>query len=319
MNIFIYILYIEMNDILIWFLIFLIVLIMLGVYLSQNTPLNLNEKENILKKKIIENFNPSVSSSTQQTKGASQLYKWGLPQNQPPSPKKECEQPDTIPPFTPFPIPKSEECKKDPCDDEEKHAQYPSCYSSDITKNKDIDKYVLKSSIPPCPDVSKYATKNMIQSCPDINKYILKSEIPACPKVDMSQYILKSEIKSCPKCPVCPVCPICPVCPPAKKCKTIRNYKIIDHPDFKNYINKKDIDDYCEYGKKKSKEEIEREELKKKCKIIQEEMQEEMNNNIPNNQDDYDKMIDDRFNKKKVKPFSNPEGVYAGDSLFASI
>ena len=91
-----------MNDILIWFLIFLIVLIMLGVYLSQNTPLNLNEKENILKKKIIENFNPSVSSSTQQTKGASHLYKWGLPQNQPPSPKKKCEQSDTIPPFTPF-------------------------------------------------------------------------------------------------------------------------------------------------------------------------------------------------------------------------
>ena len=59
-----------MNDILIWFLIFIIVIIMLGVYLSQNTPLNLNEKENILKKKLIENFNPSVSSTTQQTEGS---------------------------------------------------------------------------------------------------------------------------------------------------------------------------------------------------------------------------------------------------------
>lgn len=37
------------------------------------------------------------------------------------------------------------------------------CHSCDITLNKDIDKYVLKSSIPPCPDMSKYALKSELQ------------------------------------------------------------------------------------------------------------------------------------------------------------
>jgi hypothetical protein len=34
------------------------------------------------------------------------------------------------------------------------------CESSDITRNRNIDKYVLKSSIPPCPDLSAYALKS---------------------------------------------------------------------------------------------------------------------------------------------------------------
>ena len=36
------------------------------------------------------------------------------------------------------------------------------CNRCDITVNKDIDKYVLKSSVPACPDTSKYITKNMM-------------------------------------------------------------------------------------------------------------------------------------------------------------
>jgi hypothetical protein len=118
------------------------------------------------------------------------------------------------------------------------------CYNCDILKIKIFHKYVLKSSVPPCPDTSKYATKNMMQSCPDISKYILKSEIPKCEKFDKSKYILKSEIPACPKCPICPVCPVCPVCPKQPPQKTINQYKISEHPDLSNYVHKDDIKKY---------------------------------------------------------------------------
>ena len=108
----------------------------------------------------------------------------------------------------------------------------------------------------------------MVQSCPDLNNYILKSNIPSCPKVDLSQYILKSEIASCPKCPICPVCPICPTCPPQNKCKTIKNYSIMEHPDFKKYVH---IDDVTSDCIKKTKTQKARQELLKKCNSLQEE------------------------------------------------
>jgi hypothetical protein len=86
-------------------------------------------------------------------------------------------------------------------------------------KQPDMSKYVLKSSIPPCP------------ACPDLSNYILKSECPPVP--DLSNYVLKSSIPKqnpvildCSKCQKakgeCPPCPRarCPEvkCPPAAKC-----------------------------------------------------------------------------------------------------
>lgn len=88
-------------------------------------------------------------------------------------------------------------------------------------KQPDMNKYVLKSSIPPCP------------SLPDMSNYILKSECPPVP--DLSNYVLKSSIPKqnpvildCSKCQKpsgeCPPCPRprCPEvkCPPATKCPT---------------------------------------------------------------------------------------------------
>ena len=88
-------------------------------------------------------------------------------------------------------------------------------------KQPDMSKYVLKSSIPPCP------------SLPDMSNYILKSECPPVP--DLSNYVLKSSIPKqnpvildCSKCQKpsgeCPPCPRprCPEvkCPPATKCPT---------------------------------------------------------------------------------------------------
>jgi len=94
------------------------------------------------------------------------------------------------------------------------------CRFADITKNVDIDKYVLKSSVPPCPDLTEYAKKNQVPPYP-FNKddWIRKSEIPACPEMpNMDEWIRKSEVPNCAnlECPKCPVCPIAPSCPPTK-------------------------------------------------------------------------------------------------------
>ena len=84
----------------------------------------------------------------------------------------------------------------------------------------ELSKYVLKTSIPPCP------------VAPDMNNYMLKSECPPVP--DLSQYVLKSSIpkqqpiiidtsedrkEKCGDCPPCPR-PRCPEvrCPPATVC-----------------------------------------------------------------------------------------------------
>lgn len=86
-------------------------------------------------------------------------------------------------------------------------------------RQPDMNKYVLKSSIPPCPAV------------PDLSNYILKSECPPVP--DLSNYVLKSSIPKqnpilldCSKCNKpkgdCPPCPRprCPevTCPQPTKC-----------------------------------------------------------------------------------------------------
>lgn len=94
--------------------------------------------------------------------------------------------------------------------------QNPACPEC---KQPDMSKYVLKSSIPPCPAV------------PDMSNYILKSECPPVP--DLSNYILKSSVPKqqpvvldCSKCQKpkgeCPPCPRarCPEtkCPEPTKC-----------------------------------------------------------------------------------------------------
>ena len=90
----------------------------------------------------------------------------------------------------------------------------------------DLSKYVLKSSIPPCPPK------------PDMSQYVLKSSIPPMP--DMSKYVLKSSIPPC-KCPRCPRCP-----PPTynydlckRKCKKHldKYYKKPNKNNFNRYTN----------------------------------------------------------------------------------
>ena len=86
------------------------------------------------------------------------------------------------------------------------------CAACPPCREADLSKYVLKSSIPPCP------------SCPDLSSYVLKTEVPPVP--DLSNYVLKSSIPKpqpvildCSKCNQpkgeCPPCPR-PRCPEVK-------------------------------------------------------------------------------------------------------
>ena len=97
------------NDLLYICIIGFIFLVIIGLYLSQESPLNISEKNKVL----MENFSPHVSSVNSQKKGAAHLYKWGIPEDIPKE-KEKCEtKNDDIPPFTPKPIedncPESEE------------------------------------------------------------------------------------------------------------------------------------------------------------------------------------------------------------------
>jgi len=136
------------------------------------------------------------------------------------------------------------------------------CSKCNATRCKNIDKYVLKSSVPPCPDLSNYILKSEIPPFPNMNDYISKNEIPSCPTCpNMCDYIPKSKIPVCPTCPdmnnymlkskipVCEKCPTCPTCPKEYKNITenpkfkewLAEYeKIVEDKINKNYISKKE-------------------------------------------------------------------------------
>jgi hypothetical protein len=215
-------------DYLIYFFVFLIFLILIIFGLPFKSTYYKNEIADLQKETIRENFKTSSENDVKQ--GASTFYDWGLRDSN--DVPEEC---DIEPP------PKSKSCSGGKClgdkntyvqNDyyilpEDKKQEQPTCGNCEADKCKNIDRYVLKSSVPPCPDMSEYALKSMVKPCPDLKDYMLKSEIPPCPeRPDLSKYVLKSQIPACPT-PV--ICPECPVCPPA--------YKYIqDDPRFKNWL-----------------------------------------------------------------------------------
>jgi len=215
-------------DYLIYFFIFFIFIILIIYGLpSKRTYFN-NQIADLQKEIVLENFKTSSANDVKQ--GASTFYDWGLRGGDDVPEECDIEQP-----------PKSKSCSGGKClgdkntyvqNDyyiypEEKKPEQPTCNNCEAYKCKNIDRYVLKSSVPPCPDMSEYALKSMVKPCPDLRNYVLKSEIPPCPEqTDLTKYVLKSQIPACPT-PV--VCPDCPVCPPA--------YKYIqDDPRFKNWL-----------------------------------------------------------------------------------
>jgi len=87
---------------------------------------------------------------------------------------------------------------------------------------QDLSKYVLRSTVPPCPalpDMSRYMLKTECPSQPDMSKYVLKASVPKCPPC-ISTCSKPCKIGECPPCPRprCPTvnCPEpkpCPACP----------------------------------------------------------------------------------------------------------
>jgi len=317
-----------MSDLIIWIVLIFVFLIIIGLYISEFTPINLNEKEKILKLNYLtENFTPEISSTNEQSEGASELYHWGLPdnniyhlENKPEEKKCEHKCNDECPRECPMrcplppPLPPIPQCKEEPKKSNE------SCSSCDITKNKDIDKYVLKSSVPPCPDMSEFITKNMMNANPDLSDYILKSEVKPCEKVDYSKYILKSQIPPCPTCPLCPECPLCPVCPPQQKCKEIHEYNISEHPELSNYISKKELADKYIAKDQILNSDIVQDYLNKNCKKDDKPVQQSAQISKPlpevNNPPPQPKQNNSN-NSSLLK--NDVMGYYAGDSLFAGV
>lgn len=156
-----------------------------------------NKASNFRKDATIEMY--SNSSSTDIADGASQIYDRGLSNNL----NSTTSESLLPPPLPPTPPP----CNK-PTNEQ--------CRNCDILLNKDIDKYVIRSSVPPCPDLKEYAKKSMLCPCRDMSKYILKRDIPKCPTCPKHPKpkcpIPKCPKPKCPK-PKCPPCPRCPKCP----------------------------------------------------------------------------------------------------------
>ncbi len=105
-------------------------------------------------------------------------------------------------------------------------------------REPDLSKYVLKSSVPPCPqcpDMTNYMLKTECPPVPDLSKYVLKSSIPKQGPIILDCSKCKKPSGECPPCPrprcpevkcppptQCPPCAPCPrqECPPAVvKCR----------------------------------------------------------------------------------------------------
>ena len=331
-----------MSDIVIWILFIFVLLIIVGLYISESTPLDLDEKKKVLELKYIAEHFHNESSSNEVEGGASQYYKWGLPEDKVEvkddeislswlfDKDKNCHRKcdDKCPPLN---CPKKcPEIKKElKCDDSK--PSNSDCKNCDITRNKDIDKYILKSSVPPCPNMNDYVSKNMLPPNVNMNDYMLKSDVKPCEKIDISKYILKSEI---PACPTCPVCPECPICPPQNKCKNISEYTISEHPDYSKYMSidkvnekyilKKDADKKIEEAKKNCSTHYDRKEnnqYRKENSHHYDRRENNHNNDIDSenqNASQYKNEMDKIYKKQNHKfPLEQPDGYYAGDNLFA--
>jgi hypothetical protein len=92
-------------------------------------------------------------------------------------------------------------------------------------RQPDMSRYVLKSTVPPCPsppDLSQYILKTEVPPVPDLSNYVLKSSIPAPQPVILDCTKCNKPSGECPPCPRprCPEvkCPAPTVCPPALPC-----------------------------------------------------------------------------------------------------
>jgi hypothetical protein len=92
-------------------------------------------------------------------------------------------------------------------------------------KDVDMTKYVLKSTVPPCPampDLTKYMLKTECPPVPDLSQYVLKSSVPKQQPVILDCSKCQKAKGECPPCPRprCPEikCPEPTVCAPCAPC-----------------------------------------------------------------------------------------------------
>ena len=165
----------------------------------------LNQKRKKGNKGNKEHFtlNSSSSSKFDVSNGSSQKYGWGMANFNTPKKKKNKKRKKKSFPWAPDRNPRSNDRSNDRVNEQPENKYIindfrESCQRCDISKHPEVNRFVLKSSIPPPPDMSKYILKSKIPPQPDMSKYILKSKVPPCP--NMSKYILKSKVPPCPRC-----------------------------------------------------------------------------------------------------------------------
>jgi hypothetical protein len=95
----------------------------------------------------------------------------------------------------------------------------PVCPPCPPCREPDLSKYVLKSTVPPCPpmpDLSKYMLKTECPPVPDLSNYVLKSSVPKPQPVILDCSKCTKPSGECPPCPR----PRCPEvkCPEPTKC-----------------------------------------------------------------------------------------------------
>jgi hypothetical protein len=235
------------NDLLIWLFIILLLAFIFGLYSAENhrIPDTLYQRTKGSAVPYIEHYSER-SSGFDVMGGASGRYGWGT--------SGDDYQRRVIRDYDDYQLAEEikakdrehqEKCKKpenksDPqcVRDDNFKIQSELCNRCDILTNPDIDKYVLKSSVPPCPNLSDY---------------IKKSEIPACKNanIDMNDYVKKSEIPAIPKCPECPKTE-CPKPTNTEKSSKSFNYNVVNTQDIEMLLQDKRVREYLDanYEKK---------------------------------------------------------------------
>ena len=98
-------------------------------------------------------------------------------------------------------------------------------FNDGVCKQPDMSRYVLKSTVPPCPlqpDLGQYILKSEVPPVPDLSNYVLKSSIPKPQPVILDCTKCNKPSGECPPCPRprCPEvkCPAPTTCPPPAPC-----------------------------------------------------------------------------------------------------
>ncbi len=233
-------------DLLIWVAIFLLIALIFGLYIAEKHKIPdslFMRTKAVPPSPYMEHY--SKSSDFDISGGASSKYGWGVSDDyERTSLSKRYHEHDHD--HEEKEKPKSEKCSKK--DEEEKkcirddliktHGEI--CKTCDILEHPDMEKYVLKSSVPPCPNMTDY---------------IHKSKIPACPNIDLNDYIKKSEIPKPKECPVVEKCPTCPEIPKdlkyRKEIKNINEFIIMNTDDIELLLKDKRVKEYLDQNYEK--------------------------------------------------------------------